>query len=68
MLVLTRKMGEGLSIGDSVVTVVKIKGKQVRIGVECHDDLKINRLNTAGQIEERNNAKENQSDAQNQVK
>jgi carbon storage regulator len=34
MLILTRKLGESLRIGDDVrITVVEIKGNQVRIGI-----------------------------------
>ena len=36
MLILTRRVGETLMIGDEVsVTVLGVKGNQVRIGVEC---------------------------------
>lgn len=36
MLVLTRRIGETLNIGDEVkVTVMGIKGNQVRIGVDA---------------------------------
>ena len=34
MLILTRKSGESITIGDDVkITVVEVKGKQVRIGI-----------------------------------
>lgn len=36
MLILTRRVGETLTIGDDVkVTVLGVKGNQVRIGVEA---------------------------------
>ena len=36
MLILTRKSGESITIGDDVkITVVEVKGKQVRIGIEA---------------------------------
>lgn len=36
MLVLTRKAGESITIGDEVkVTVMEVKGKQVRLGIEA---------------------------------
>ena len=42
MLVLTRREGEILIIGDEIkVQVCRIKGKQVRIGVEAPKALRI---------------------------
>lgn len=36
MLVLSRKLGEKIVIGDNIVlTVVAIKGNQIRVGVEA---------------------------------
>ena len=36
MLVLTRRIGESIMIGDSVkVTVIKVKGKQIRLGIDA---------------------------------
>jgi carbon storage regulator len=44
MLVLTRKVGERIQIGDSIViTVVRINGAAVRLGVEAPADLAIAR-------------------------
>lgn len=44
MLILTRKPGESLYIGDNVkVTVVEIKGNQIRVGIEAPSDLRIYR-------------------------
>jgi carbon storage regulator len=42
MLVLTRKMGEVISIGDSIkIKIVEIKGNQVRLGIEAPAELRI---------------------------
>jgi len=42
MLVLTRKIGEAVLIGNDVrVTIVQIRGKQVRLGIEAPPDLLI---------------------------
>ena len=39
MLVLTRKVGESFVIGDNItVTVVRVAGGGVRIGIEAPDD------------------------------
>jgi carbon storage regulator len=36
MLVLTRKLGEALNIGDDVtVTVLEVRGNQVRLGIQA---------------------------------
>lgn len=44
MLVLTRKTGEGIIIGDNIkITVVELKGGGVRIGIDAPDELKIYR-------------------------
>jgi len=44
MLVLTRRLGEKLIIGDNVtVTVLGVKGNQVRIGIEAPRDVKVHR-------------------------
>ncbi len=44
MLILTRRIGESLNIGDSVqVTVLGIKGSQVRIGVDAPRDIPVHR-------------------------
>ncbi len=44
MLVLTRKTGEGIIIGDHIkITVVELKGGGVRIGIDAPDELKIYR-------------------------
>lgn len=44
MLILTRKIGESLMIGDNVVvTVLGVKGTQVRIGVNASKDVSVHR-------------------------
>lgn len=44
MLVLTRKVGEGIIIGDDIrVTVVEIKGGGIRLGIEAPAEKKIYR-------------------------
>ena len=44
MLILTRRVGETIMIGDDVtVTVLGVKGNQVRIGVNAPDDVPIHR-------------------------
>ncbi|MGD8831297.1 MAG: carbon storage regulator CsrA [Pseudomonadales bacterium] len=44
MLILTRRVGEKLMIGDEIsVTVLGVKGNQVRIGVHAPGDVAIHR-------------------------
>lgn len=49
MLVLSRKVGERVSIGDHVkVTVVRIGPSSVRLGIEAPEDLNIVREELTG--------------------
>lgn len=44
MLILTRRVGETLMIGDSVtVTVLGVKGNQVRLGITAPRDVSVHR-------------------------
>jgi carbon storage regulator len=44
MLILTRRVGETVMIGDKVtVTVLGVKGNQVRIGVDAPRDVAVHR-------------------------
>jgi len=44
MLILTRRIGETLMVGDDVtVTVLGVKGNQVRLGVNAPKDVAVHR-------------------------
>lgn len=44
MLILTRKTGEKLMIGDNVeMTILSVKGNQVRVGVTAPKDISVHR-------------------------
>ncbi|GLP98664.1 carbon storage regulator [Methylophaga thalassica] len=44
MLILTRRVGESLIIGDDVVVnVLGVKGNQVRIGIDAPKDVTVHR-------------------------
>lgn len=44
MLILTRRVGETLMIGDNIsVTVLGVKGNQVRLGVDAPKDVSVHR-------------------------
>ena len=57
MLVLTRKLGESIAIDDNIkITVVQIKGKKVRLGIQDPKDTKIHREEVYIAIQEQNKA------------
>ena len=44
MLILTRRVGESLMVGDDVtVTVLGVKGNQIRIGIDAPQDVSVHR-------------------------
>ena len=44
MLILSRRIDESIQIGDDItVTILDIKGKQVRIGINAPDDVDVHR-------------------------
>ena len=55
MLILTRRVGESLRIGDEVsVTVLGIKGSQVRIGVNAPKSVSVHREEVYDRINDEN--------------
>jgi carbon storage regulator len=55
MLILTRKPGESLYIGDDIkITIVEIKGHQIRVGIDAPRDYRIYREEIYLQILEEN--------------
>ena len=53
MLILTRRVGESLMIGDDVtITVLGVKGNQVRIGVKAPKEVAVYREEILNRIEE----------------
>ena len=55
MLILTRKPGESLFIGDSIkITIVEMKGHQIRVGIDAPKDMRIYREEIYYQILEEN--------------
>lgn len=55
MLVLTRKLGESITIDDHIkIVVVQIKGKQVRLGIKAPPETKIHREEVYQAIQSQN--------------
>jgi carbon storage regulator len=55
MLVLTRKLGENIRIGDSVkITVLEVRSGQVKRGIEAPPDVKVHREEIYVRIQEEN--------------
>ncbi|MBB5207202.1 carbon storage regulator CsrA [Chiayiivirga flava] len=59
MLILTRRVGETLMIGDQItVTVLGVKGNQVRVGISAPKDVSVHREEIFQRIK-RDGAEEN---------
>jgi carbon storage regulator len=55
LLILTRKSGEGLFIGDDIrITVLEIRGKQIRLGIEAPTKVVVLREEIYRRIQEEN--------------
>jgi carbon storage regulator len=55
MLVLTRKLGENIRIGDSVkITVLEVRSGQVKLGIEAPPEIKVHREEIYARIQEEN--------------
>lgn len=55
MLILTRKVGERIVIGERInVYVIETKGQQVRLGIEAPGDIPIHREEVYQKIAEEN--------------
>ncbi len=55
MLVLTRKMGDGIVIGDDItIKIIEIKGGAIRIGIDAPKECKIYRQEVFDRISQEN--------------
>jgi carbon storage regulator len=55
MLILTRKLGESIAIGDDItITFLEIKGRHLRIGIEAPKNISVHRGEIYTAIQEQN--------------
>jgi carbon storage regulator len=67
MLVLTRKFGESIIIGEDIkITILESKGKNIRIGIEAPRNIAVHRQDIGERAQEKNeepDGEENTSEA-----
>lgn len=52
MLVLTRKVGQSIKIGDEIeVVILEVRGEQVRVGIRAPKDVSVHRKEVYDQIQ-----------------
>jgi len=57
MLVLTRRLNQSIKIGDDIeITVIEVRGDQVRLGVSAPRDVAVHRKEVYLQIQQENRA------------
>ena len=55
MLILARKPGESIMIGDNIkITLLDIKGEQIRLGIDAPREITVHRLEIYEEIAEEN--------------
>jgi carbon storage regulator len=64
MLILTRRAGESIKIGDDItISIIEIRGHQVRVGIQAPRDVVVHREEIYALIQEQNQLAAAQSPA-----
>ncbi len=64
MLLLTRKLGENIRIGDDVkITIVEVKGNHVKLGIDAPPSVKVHREEIYERIQQENRRNQAQAAA-----
>lgn len=63
MLVLSRRLGESVVIGDDVtITILEVRGDVVRVGIDAPRSVKVQRAELLAEVEDTNRAAASPSD------
>jgi carbon storage regulator len=55
MLILTRRPGESIHVGDDIkITVLSVKGRQIKIGLDVPEDMPVYRDELYQKVQEQN--------------
>lgn len=64
MLILTRRPGESLHLGDNIkITVLSVQGKQIKLGIDVPEDMTVYREEVYLRVKEQNRLALETSDA-----
>lgn len=64
MLILTRRIGEAVKIGDDIeVSVIGVKGNQVRLGIDAPTDVAVHRQEIYDRIQQDNQSADQPADS-----
>lgn len=56
MLVLTRRLNQSIMVGEMEVTVIEVRGDQIRLGIHAPKDVPVHRKEIWTQVQQENRA------------